>query len=310
MIKEQILDVAVIGSGPAGATAAIYAKRAGLSTLVLEGNYVQGGQIINTYEVDNYPGLPGISGMELAEKLKEHMQAQGVDTVRAKVNGITVENEIKVIHTKKADYRAKTVILAAGAVHRKLEVPGEDELGGMGVSYCATCDGAFFKGKTTVVVGGGDVAAEDAVFLARGCEKVYLIHRRDELRAAKVLQDAVRENDKIELCWNRRVTAIGGEDQVEWIDTEDVNTGEKKRMKVDGVFSAVGITPDTGFVKGFIDLDDHGYIIAGEDGKTNVPGIYAAGDIRTKQLRQIITAAADGANCITSAEEYLRNKSV
>lgn len=310
MIKEQILDVAVIGSGPAGATAAIYAKRAGLSTLVLEGNYVQGGQIINTYEVDNYPGLPGISGMELAEKLKEHMQAQGVDTVRAKVNGITVENEIKVIHTKKADYRAKTVILAAGAVHRKLEVPGEDELGGMGVSYCATCDGAFFKGKTTVVVGGGDVAAEDAVFLARGCEKVYLIHRRDELRAAKVLQDAVRENDKIELCWNRRVTAIGGEDQVEWIDTEDVNTGEKKRMKVDGVFIAVGITPDTGFVKGFIDLDDHGYIIAGEDGKTNVPGIYAAGDIRTKQLRQIITAAADGANCITSAEEYLRNKSV
>lgn len=303
---ENLYDVIVIGSGPAGLTAGIYGRRAGLSTLVIEGNYIQGGQILNTYEVDNYPGLPGISGMDLADKMKDHMMAQGTDILRARVTGITVEGDVKVVHTPKEEVRGKTVILAAGAVHRKLGVPGEEEFTGRGVSYCATCDGAFFRDKTVAVIGGGDVAVEDAIFLARACKKVYMIHRRDELRAAKSLQEALFHTPQVEMCWNKTVSEIGGEQQVQWI-TVDSTTGEESvRLDVDGVFVAVGITPDTEFVKNLVQLDKGGYIVAGEDGKTSVPGIYAAGDIRTKPLRQIITAAADGANCITSVEEYLR----
>lgn len=303
---ENLYDVIVIGSGPAGLTAGIYGRRAGLSTLVIEGNYIQGGQILNTYEVDNYPGLPGISGMDLADKMKDHMMAQGTDMLRARVTGITLEGDVKVVHTSKEEVRGKTVILAAGAVHRKLGVPGEEEFTGRGVSYCATCDGAFFRDKTVAVIGGGDVAVEDAIFLARACKKVYMIHRRDELRAAKSLQKALFDTPQVEMCWNKTVSEIGGEQQVQWI-TVDSTTGEESiRLDVDGVFVAVGITPDTEFVKDLVQLDKGGYIVAGEDGKTSVPGIYAAGDIRTKPLRQIITAAADGANCITSVEEYLR----
>lgn len=307
---ETIYDMIIIGSGPAGLTAGIYGKRAGLSILVMEGSFIQGGQIVNTYEVDNYPGLPGISGMNLAEKMKDHLLAQGGKIVRGKVRSISLEREIKIVHTKKEEYRAKTVVLAAGAVHRKLEVPGEDEFSGMGVSYCATCDGAFFKDKTVAVVGGGDVAVEDAIFLSRTCKKVYLIHRRDELRAAKVLQDALRNISNIELCWNRCVTEIGGSNQVEWIQTETTDTKQTERINVNGIFIAVGIIPDTGFIKDLIHLDTKGYVVAGENGQTNIPGIYAAGDIRTKQLRQIITAAADGANCVASAEKYLQNFSL
>lgn len=307
---ETIYDMIIIGSGPAGLTAGIYGKRAGLSILVMEGSFIQGGQIVNTYEVDNYPGLPGISGMDLAEKMKDHLLAQGGKIVRGKIRSISLEGEIKIVHTKKEEYRAKTVVLAAGAVHRKLEVPGEDEFSGMGVSYCATCDGAFFKDKTVAVVGGGDVAVEDAIFLSRTCKKVYLIHRRDELRAAKVLQDALRNISNIELCWNRCVTEIGGSNQVEWIQTETTDTKQTERINVNGIFIAVGIIPDTGFIKDLIHLDTKGYVVAGENGQTNIPGIYAAGDIRAKQLRQIITAAADGANCVASAEKYLQNFSL
>ena len=304
---ETIYDMIIIGSGPAGLTAGIYAKRAGLSALVLEGSFIQGGQIVNTYEVDNYPGLPGISGMDLADRMKEHLQNQGGKIIRGKVKGISLDGEIKIVHTKKEDFRTKTVILAAGAVHRKLEVPGEEEFSGMGVSYCATCDGAFFKDKTVAVVGGGDVAVEDAIFLSRTCKKVYLIHRRDQLRAAKILQDVLKNTPNIETFWNRRVTEIGGTEQVEWIQTESTAAGQSTRMDVDGIFIAVGITPDTGFIRNLIHLDEQGYVIADENGETNIPGIYAAGDIRTKQLRQIITAASDGANCVASAEKYLQN---
>ncbi len=303
---ENLYDVIVIGSGPAGLTAGIYGRRAGLSTLVIEGNYIQGGQILNTYEVDNYPGLPGIGGMDLADKMKDHMMAQGTDILRARVTGITVEGDVKVVHTPKEEVRGKTVILAAGAVHRKLGVPGEEEFTGRGVSYCATCDGAFFRDKTVAVIGGGDVAVEDAIFLARACKKVYMIHRRDELRAAKSLQEALFHTPQVEMCWNKTVSEIGGEQQVQWITVNSTTGEESVRLDVDGVFVAVGITPDTEFVKDLVQLDKGGYIVAGEDGKTSVPGIYAAGDIRTKPLRQIITAAADGANCITSVEEYLR----
>ena len=217
---------------------------------------------------------------------------------------------IKVVHTRKEDFRCRTLVIASGAVHRKLGVPGEETLNGMGVSYCATCDGAFFRDKTVAVVGGGDVAVEDAIFLARGCRKVYVIHRRDQLRAAKTLQDSLFATEGVEMYWNGVVTRIDGENKVQRITVENTKTGESQELEVDGVFIAVGITPDTGFVKDFVELDSQGYIIAGEDGKTSVPGVFAAGDVRTKQLRQVITAAADGANCITSAEEYLRENPV
>ena len=307
---EQIYDVLIIGSGPAGMTAAIYGKRAGLSVAVLEGNYINGGQILNTYEVDNYPGLPGISGLDLADKFKEHAASHGAEFLRGKAESVSLEGNTKVVHTRKEDFRCRTLVIASGAVHRKLGVPGEETLNGMGVSYCATCDGAFFRDKTVAVVGGGDVAVEDAIFLARGCRKVYVIHRRDQLRAAKTLQDSLFATEGVEMYWNGVVTRIDGENKVQRITVENTKTGESQELEVDGVFIAVGITPDTGFVKDFVELDSQGYIIAGEDGKTGVPGVFAAGDVRTKQLRQVITAAADGANCITSAEEYLRENPV
>ena len=302
---SDIYDLAILGGGPAGITAAIYASRARLNTIWIDKNFAPGGQITATYEVDNYPGMPGISGLELAEKLKEHVTGLGVEIARGKVKGISLDGEWKIVHTKKADYRGKAVILAVGAVHRKLEVPGEEELAGMGVSYCATCDGAFFKDKTVAVVGGGDVAVEDAVFLARGCKQVYLIHRRDQLRAAQVLQDALKDFHNITCIWDTTVEKIGGEQQVQWITLKQTKTAEEYQLDVDGVFIAVGTVPDTGFVKELVDLDEHGYIKAGEDGRTDVSGIYAAGDIRTKELRQIITAAADGANCVNSAQQDL-----
>ena len=203
------------------------------------------------------------------------------------------------------DILTKTIVVASGANHRKLNVPGEEELQGMGVSYCATCDGAFFKNKTTAVIGGGDVALEDAIFLARGCEKVYLIHRRDELRGAKILQDKLLNTSNIEVIWNSVVTKINGDNIVESIDVKNAKTGEEKEVLVNGVFIAVGIEPESQVIQEILKTDDNGYIIATEDGITSEKGIFAAGDIRTKQLRQIITAAADGANCITSVERYL-----
>lgn len=302
---ENCYDMIIVGSGPAGLTAGVYGKRAGLKVMLLESGFIQGGQIVNTYEVDNYPGLPGISGLDLAEKMKEHVTGLGVEIRRGKVQGISLDGEWKVVHTKKADYRGKTVVLASGAVHRKLDVPGEEELSGMGVSYCATCDGAFFKDKTVAVVGGGDVAVEDAVFLARSCRKVYLIHRREQLRAAQVLQDALKDCPNIAYIWNNTVEKIHGEQQAEGITLRQTLTGEESYLDVDGIFIAVGTVPDTGYVKGLVELDDSGYIKAGEDGRTSVSGIYAAGDVRTKQLRQIITAAADGANCVNSARQDL-----
>lgn len=308
MVNEKVYDIIIVGSGPAGLTAAIYGQRAGLDVLLLEGSFIHGGQIVNTYEVDNYPGLPGISGLDLAEKMKAHVTNLGVEISRGKVLGITLEGDEKILHTKKKDYRGKAVILATGAVHRKLQVPGEEDFSGMGVSYCATCDGAFFKDKITAVIGGGDVAVEDAIFLSRTCRQVYLIHRRSELRAAKILQDQLKDIPNITCVWDTTVEKIGGDQQVAWISVKNIKTGQEEQIETDGVFVAVGTVPDTGFVKDLLELDANGYVIAGEDGKTNVPGIYAAGDLRTKQLRQIITAAADGANCVTSAQEYLMKK--
>ncbi len=299
-------DVVIIGSGPAGLSAAVYAKRAMLDTLIIEKNMMSGGQIVNTYEVDNYLGLSGINGYDMAVKFREHAEKLGATFMAGEVIGITNEADYKIIKVNgKEDILTKTIVVASGANHRKLNVPGEEELQGMGVSYCATCDGAFFKNKTTAVIGGGDVALEDAIFLARGCEKVYLIHRRDELRGAKILQDKLLNTSNIEVIWNSVVTKINGDNIVESIDVKNAKTGEEKEVLVNGVFIAVGIEPESQVIQEILKTDDNGYIIATEDGITSEKGIFAAGDIRTKQLRQIITAAADGANCITSVERYL-----
>lgn len=303
----MVYDVIIIGSGPAGLAAAIYAQRARLSAVVLEKEYMSGGQVLNTYEVDNYPGLPGIGGFELGVKFREHAEKLGAQFINIEAKHIELQEEgkIKVVYTTREEYRARTVIFAMGSRYRRLEVPGEKELTGMGVSYCATCDGAFFKGRKVAVVGGGDVAVEDALFLARGCEKVYLIHRREELRAAAILQEQLKKCENVEFVWNTEVTAIPGEDHVECVKIFNKKTGEEKVLDVDGVFIAVGTMPNTGIVTNLLHLDKNGYIIASEDGKTEMPGIFAAGDIRTKQLRQIVTAAADGANVITSVQAYL-----
>lgn len=303
----MVYDVIIIGSGPAGLAAAIYAQRARLSAVVLEKEYMSGGQVLNTYEVDNYPGLPGIGGFELGVKFREHAEKLGAQFINIEAKHIELQEEgkIKAVYTTREEYRARTVIFAMGSRYRRLEVPGEKELTGMGVSYCATCDGAFFKGRKVAVVGGGDVAVEDALFLARGCEKVYLIHRREELRAAAILQEQLKKCENVEFVWNTEVTAIPGEDHVECVKIFNKKTGEEKVLDVDGVFIAVGTMPNTGIVTNLLHLDKNGYIIASEDGKTEMPGIFAAGDIRTKQLRQIVTAAADGANVITSVQAYL-----
>ena len=302
---STIYDVIIVGSGPAGLAAAVYGQRAGLSLLVLEEAYVSGGQVLNTYDVDNYPGMPGISGMELAEKFYEHARSMGASFMTASVRGIHEKDGLKVVETAKEKLLTRSVILATGARHRLLGVPGEEALTGMGVSYCATCDGAFFRDKTVAVVGGGDVAVEDAIFLARGCKKVYVIHRRDQLRAAKILQEKLLSLDNVEMKWNCVAEEIQGDGQVSGIKVRDVKSGQSSELAVDGVFIAVGTLPNTGFLGDFLQLDEGGYIVAGEDMKTSVPGVFAAGDVRTKALRQIITAAADGANAITSVEAYL-----
>lgn len=303
----MIYDVIILGSGPAGLAAAIYAQRARLSAVVLEKEYMSGGQVVNTYEVDNYPGLPGIGGFELGMKYREHAEKLGAQFINIEARHIGLEDEgrVKVVYTDKEEYRARTLILAMGASHRKLGVPGERELAGMGVSYCATCDGAFFKGRTVAVVGGGDVAVEDALFLARGCAKVYVIHRRDELRAAASLQERLKKCENVEFIWDTELTEITGEDHVDCLKIRNRKDGMERVLDVDGVFIAVGTIPNTGIITKLLQLDEYGYIRAGEDGKTEIPGIFAAGDIRTKQLRQIVTAVSDGANAITSVQEYL-----
>lgn len=304
---SEIYDLVIVGGGPAGLTAAIYAQRARLKTIVLEQNYMCGGQVINTYEVDNYPGLPGINGFDLSEKFKKHADQLEAKFAEVEVNGVTIDGNVKIIHTSEGDYKTKALLIASGCHHKKLGIDGEEELAGMGVSYCATCDGAFFRERTTAVVGGGDVAVEDAIFLARLCKKVYLIHRRDELRAAKSLQEKLKKLSNVEIVWDSVVKQIDGKDSVESIQVQNVKTKEDKRLEVDGIFIAVGIEPEIKAFDGLVAQDESGYLIAGEDGKTSVDGIFVAGDVRTKPLRQIVTATSDGANAVASIERYLMN---
>lgn len=300
----QKYDLVIVGSGPAGLAAAIYAERARIRTLVIEKGMVSGGQVLTTYEVDNYPGLPGVGGYDLGTKFREHADNLGAQFAEDEVLRIEDAGNVKRIICEHETYEAKAVILATGASHRKLAVPGEEELAGMGVSYCATCDGAFFRKKVTAVIGGGNVALEDAIFLSRMCEKVYLIHRRDEFRGAKSIQEQVFSRENIEVVWDTVVERITGTEKVEALAVKNVKTGEEREISVSGVFVAVGITPASQAFEGLVEMD-HGYIKAGEDCCTSCPGIFAAGDVRTKPLRQIITAAADGANAVTSVERYL-----
>lgn len=303
---SNMYDLAIIGSGPAGLTAAIYAQRALLKTVVIEKNPMSGGQILNTYEVDNYPGLPMINGFDLGLKMREHADKLGTEFKIASVQKVEkTEAGFRVLFKDGEMVESKTVILATGAECVTLDVEGEERLKGMGVSYCATCDGAFFRGKTVAVVGGGDVALEDAIFLARGCEKVYVIHRRDEFRGAKILQQQLLATENIEVLWDTVTEEIKGDTTVSSIKIKNKKTNEERELEVNGIFIAVGNRPDTEMVADIVKRDEKGYIIGDETGATSTPGFFVAGDVRTKALRQVVTAAADGANAVYAVEKYL-----
>lgn len=302
---SEVYDLIILGAGPAGISAGIYAARAGLKTLWLDKQFAPGGQIITTYEVDNYPGMPGMSGIDLGDAFAAHAEKMGISPVVETVLSVEDHGDEKTVRTKKHEYKCRTLLIACGATHRKLNIPGEEELSGMGVSYCATCDGAFFKDRTAAVVGGGNTAVEDAVFLARVCRKVYVVHRRDELRADKILQERLKECENVEMVWDSIPLEIRGTDQVTGLLVRNVKSGQERLLDTDGVFIAVGILPNTDKFRNFVQLDENGYIAAGEECVTNVPGVFAAGDIRTKSLRQVVTAVSDGANAVTSVQKYL-----
>lgn len=301
---EKICDVIIVGAGPAGLTAALYCGRAGLDTLVLE-KLSPGGQMATTNEIENYPGFPGATdGFTLAMNMKAQAQQFGVQEDYAEVTALRTEGELKLLETKAGILRAKSVVLAPGAAPRLLGLPNETALRGKGVSYCATCDGAFYRKKTVAVVGGGDTAAADAVFLSSLCGKVYLIHRRDKLRASKSYTSKL-DKPNVEILWDSVVEEIFENGRVCGIRVRNVKTDAERRIDLDGVFVAVGNIPATDFVRGTVELDDGGYFTAGEDTRTNLPGVFAAGDCRQKPLRQIVTAAADGAVAAYAVEEYL-----
>lgn len=303
---EPIYDLVIVGSGPAGLAAGIYAARAELKMIILEKEPVNGGQIVNTYEIENYPGIPDGSGYDLAEKFRIHCDQLGVEFKNCEVEKVTLENDIKVLTLAEGEQiRSKTIVFATGTQYRKLGVKGEEELSGLGVSYCATCDGAFFRNRITVVVGGGDAAVEDAVFLSRLCKKVYVIHRRSEFKAAKTLVRRLKDCNNVEIIWNNVIEEICGEDMVEEIVIQNVNTKEIRHIAANGIFIAIGNLPNSQIIQNMAETDAQGYVKASEDCKTSVSGIFAAGDVRTKQLRQVVTAASDGANAITSVERYL-----
>ncbi|MCI7084644.1 FAD-dependent oxidoreductase [bacterium] len=304
---EVIKDIAVIGGGPAGLCAGLYAVRAGLSCVLYEKYPLSGGQIINTGEIENYLGIPSADGFSLADVFSRHTQNAGVTIVNKEIVSVKKSDGIFTIgFTDGAEEKFRTVIAATGAVSRHLGVPGEEKLTAKGVSYCAHCDGAFYRGKTAVVIGGGDTALTDALYLSNLCKKVYVVHRRESFRGANLLVNRLMQKENVELVLNSRVTEINGENTVSSVTVESVADGAVTEIKTDGVFIAVGITPVNGLFKNLAEVDDAGFIKAGENCKTSLSGLFAAGDLRTKPLRQIVTAVADGANAVHSAEEYLR----
>ncbi len=296
-------DLMILGAGTAGLSAAIYAVRAGLSVRLLE-NSVYGGQILNSPDVDNYPGIPSISGFDFVQNLYDHAAGLGVKPESVTVSRVELTGDIKRVHTPREVLEARAIILATGASHRKLGCAGETEFQGRGVSYCATCDGAFFRGKDVAIVGGGNTALEDALFLANSCKTVFLVHRREEFRAHQSVIDAVRARENIRLLLSATVETIIGDKQVTGIVLRSTKDEGLSEQAVSGVFVAVGLDPNTSLFKGQLDLDG-GYIRAGEDCRTSLPGVFAAGDVRTKPLRQLVTAASDGAVAAVEAGKYL-----
>ncbi len=299
-------DVIIIGGGPAGLAAALYAKRAGVSVLVLERS-IYGGQVTNTPTVENYPGILNISGVDLAMALYEQVTGLGIEVRLEEPVSYQLDAPAKAVATARGLYEAKAVIVANGVKRRTLGCPGEERLAGRGVSYCATCDGAFFQGAEVAIVGGGNTALEDALFLSNNCAAVHLIHRRDQFRGSSILAEAVKKRQNIHLHLNSVVEEITGEEKVAGARLRDVTTGEETRLELSGVFVAVGLAPDNAAFAGQLALDGAGYIQAGEDCRTNLAGVFAAGDTRTKEVRQIITAAADGAVAALGAANYVNS---
>lgn len=303
-MENKVLDLVIVGAGPAGMTAAIYANRAMLDFVILEKAFA-GGQITNTYEIENFPGVKSASGFELANMFREHVEHFGVNIISADFQGIEKEDDIYIVKTPKQIYKTKTVILAMGSDYRKLGAPGEEEFAGKGVSYCATCDGAFYRGKTTMIIGGGDVAVEDAIYLSRMCEKVYLVHRRDELRAKKSLQDKLFATENIEVIWDANVKEINGDEFVTDAVLINKHTKEETKMVVDGVFVAIGNIPNTVELKEKAIMDEGGYLEVSDELETSLKGVFAAGDLRQGTLRQVITACGDGATAVFGVEKYV-----
>ena len=304
----MIYDVIILGGGPAGYTAALYAARAGLSTLVLEKLFA-GGQMTQTTQIDNYPGLPkGIDGVTLGMEMQAGAERFGVKTVYTEATAVSLTPDVKTVHTPQGVFESRTIIIATGADHAHLGLEDEEALIGRGVAYCAACDGMMYRGKTVAVVGGGNSAAADAALLARVAKKVYLIHRRDTLRASKVYHRPLEDTANLEFVWNAQVTALLHEDTLTGVEVTDLTNGETRTLPLDGLFISIGRQPATSALQGQLALDEKGYIIADETTCTSVPGVFAAGDVRTKAVRQIVTATADGAVAAHMAEQYLLQK--
>lgn len=304
-MERNVFDTIIIGGGPGGYTAALYAARAGFSALVLE-KLSPGGQMATTDQIDNYPGFPqGVNGFELALEMQKGAQRFGAQTELAEVLQVDLRGPVKKVVTQKETYRAPTVVLATGASPRELGLPGERELRGRGVSYCATCDGMFYRGKTVAVVGGGNTAAADVLYLSRLCEKVYLIHRRDQLRASRVYLEPLKQAENVEILWDSQVTELLYGETLTGIKVQNKKTGDVKELSLDGLFLAVGQLPNTQLFQSQVELDAAGYVVADETTRTNLPGVFAVGDLRQKPLRQVVTAAADGAVAAHFLEEYL-----
>lgn len=300
-----IYDVLILGGGPGGYTAALYAARSGLRTLVLE-RMAPGGQMALTHQVDNYPGFDeGIDGFTLGQKMQQGAQRWGAETVYTNVNSVELDGEIKKLHTDQGTFLGRTVILATGANPRKLGIPMEAELTGRGVHYCAACDGMFYRNKTVVLVGGGNSAVADALVLSRVAKKVILVHRRDTLRASKIYNEPLQQAANLEIRWNSEVSALQHSNRMEGVILRNCITGEEESVPCDGLFVSVGREPATALFRGIVELDEAGYIVAGESTTTSLPGVYAVGDVRTKAVRQIVTATADGAVAAHKIEEYL-----
>ena len=302
---EKKFDVIVLGGGPAGYTAAMYTARAGLSTLVIEKLYA-GGQMTQTPNIENYPGFPqGIDGVLLGMNFQAGAQNAGVQTLNAEVTAVSLQGNEKILTTAKGDFVGRTVIIATGADHRHLGLPREWELTGKGVTYCATCDGMFYRGKTVAVVGGGNSAASEALVLSRIAKKVYLIHRRDSLKASRSYHQPLEQAENVEFIWNSQVSRLLGDEKLSGVVLQDVRSGQEQELQLDGLFISVGRNPATELFRDQLELDEGGYIVADESTRTGIPGVYAVGDVRTKEVRQIVTAAADGAIAAHYAEQYL-----